>query len=93
MPAKDDFDDIDIDEEGLAELEQELANQRHRELAMEHLLFQTAAYVERKHPGLLDHLEQSLAHLGDSADDHTKDDEAVRDIARLFIEGLRRSAA
>ena len=85
-------DEDDISEEDLAELEQAIADQRHREVAVEHLLFQTAAYVERRHPGLLDHLEASLDHLGDSADDETKDDEAVRDIARQFIDSLRKSA-
>ncbi len=84
--------DDDMSEEDLAELERAIADQRHRELAVEHLLFQTAAYVERQHPGLLGHLEASLEHLGDSADDETKDDEAVREIARHFIGSLRKSA-
>ncbi len=80
------------DENKLINLARDVASERHRELAVEHLLFQTVGYVERKHPGLLDHLEGSLSHLGDSADDDTKDDEAVRNIARLFIRGLRKKA-
>ena len=85
--------DDDLSEEDFTQLEQAIADQRHRELAVEHLLFQTAAYVERQHPGLLDHLEASLEHLGDSADDDTKDDEAVRDIARHFIGSLRETVS
>lgn len=65
------------------------AEARHRELAVEHLLFQTLAYVERETPGLLDHLEASIGHLGDHAPDDTKDDEAVREVARRFLRGLR----
>ncbi|MBP1804704.1 hypothetical protein [Rubellimicrobium aerolatum] len=68
------------------------AEARHRELATEHLLFQTLTYIERQFPGLFDHLETSIAHLGDSAQDDTKDDEAVREVARLFVQSLRRSA-
>ena len=79
-------DDDDID---LAEIEAELARERQRELAVEHLLFGTVRYIENRHPGLLDELERSLDRLGDSADDETKDDEAVRDVARLFIKSLR----
>lgn len=81
--------DFDLDDEDIAGLEAELAAERRRELAVEHLLFQTIAYLGRKNPDLLDHLEASLAHLGDSADDDTKDDEAVRGIARTFIGSLR----
>ena len=66
------------------------AETRHRELAVEHLLFWTLDYVERQHPGLLDHLDGTLDSLGDHADDDTKDDEAVRDVARRFLEGLRK---
>ena len=62
---------------------------RRREMATEHLLFRTIEYVEAKHPGLLDALEQSLDHLGDPAHDGTKDDEAVRAIARKMITGAR----
>jgi hypothetical protein len=67
------------------------AQGRHRELATEHLLFQTLVYIERQFPGLFDHLDGSIAHLGDHADDETKDDEAVRHVARLFVEALRKS--
>lgn len=62
---------------------------RRREIAVEHLLFKTIEYVEAKHAGLLDHLEGSLDHLGDPARDGTKDDEAVREIARRMIVGAR----
>lgn len=67
------------------------ADARHRELATEHMLFQTLVYIERQFPGLFDHLEGSIAHLGDHASDETKDDEAVRDVARHFVQALRRS--
>lgn len=63
---------------------------RRREIAAEHLLFKLTEYVEAKHPGLLDFLEGSLDHLGDPANDDTKDDEAVRAIARKMIAGARR---
>ena len=66
---------------------------RHRELAVEHLLFQALAYMERQHPGLLDHLDASVARLGDHAPEDVKDDEAVREVARLFVQSLRRTAA
>lgn len=62
---------------------------RRREIAVEHLLFRTMGYVEAQHPGLLDHLESSLDHLGDPAHDETKDDDAVREIARRMIAGAR----
>lgn len=62
---------------------------RRREIAAEHLLFKLTEYVEAKHPGLLDFLEGSLDHLGDPAHDETKDDEAVRAIARKMIAGAR----
>jgi hypothetical protein len=67
------------------------ADARHRELATEHMLFQTLVYIERQFPGLFDHLEESIAHLGDHADDDTKDDDAVRDVARHFVKALRKS--
>ncbi len=70
-------------------LETQVAVERRRELAIEHLLFNTIRYVQRQHSGLLDELERSLEHLGDSAHDETKDDEAVREIARRFIKSLR----
>ena len=47
-------------------------------------------FVEDRHAGLLDFLEQSLDHLGDPANDGTKDDEAVRTIARKMITGARK---
>jgi len=62
---------------------------RRREIAVEHLLFKTIEYVEAQHPGLLDHLAGSLDHLGDPAHDASKDDEAVRAIARRMIDGAR----
>jgi hypothetical protein len=74
---------------GQAGIETQVAQERRRELAIEHLLFNTIRYVQRQHPGLLDELERSLAHLGDSAHNETKDDEAVREIARRFIKSLR----
>ena len=57
------------------------------------MLLWTLLYIERQFPGLFDHLDQSIEHLGDNADDDTKDDEAVREVARRFVQGLRRSAA
>ena len=69
----------------------ELATQnRQREIATEHLLFKLMEYVEGLHPGLLDFLEHSLDQLGDRAVDDTKDDEAVRGIARRMIVGARK---
>ena len=66
---------------------------RRREIAAEHVLFKLIEYVEQRHPGLLDFVEQSLDHLGDPAKDETKDDEAVRAIARGMIKGARREGA
>jgi hypothetical protein len=66
---------------------------RRREIASEHLLFKLIEYVEQRHPGLLDYLEGSLDHLGDPARDETKDDEAVRGIARRMITGARAEVA
>lgn len=63
---------------------------RRREIATEHLLFKLMEYVEDRHAGLLDFLEASLDHLGDPANDDTKDDEAVREIARRMIVGARK---
>ncbi len=63
---------------------------RQREIAAEHLLFKTIEWVEAKHPGLLEYIEGSLDHLGDPAADETKDDEAVRAIARKMLTGARR---
>lgn len=64
--------------------------ERHRELAIEHLLFGTIRFVGARHPELLDALDESVAHLGDSAHGPAKDDEAVREIARRFLASLRR---
>ena len=66
-----------------------LADARHRELAVEHLLFGTLRFVAGRHPELIAELEGSLSHLWDKADDGTRDDEAVRDVARRFIRSLR----
>ena len=66
---------------------------RRREIAVEHVLFKTIEYVERQHPGLLDYVENSLDRLGDYARDETKDDEAVREIARKLIQGARAETA
>ena len=63
---------------------------RRREIAAEHVLFKTIEYVESQHPGLLNFVEASLDHLGDPARDGTKDDEAVRAIARKMIAGARK---
>ena len=63
---------------------------RQREIATEHLLFKLMEFVEARHAGLLDFMEQSLDHLGDPAIDNTKDDEAVRQIARAMIIGARK---
>jgi hypothetical protein len=63
---------------------------RQREIATEHLLFKLMEFVEARHAGLLDFMEQSLGQLGDPATDDTKDDEAVRQIARGMIVGARK---
>ncbi len=63
---------------------------RRREIAAEHVLFKLIEYVEAKHPGLIAFVEGSLDHLGDPAKDDTKDDEAVREIARLMLQGAKR---
>jgi hypothetical protein len=62
---------------------------RQREIATEHLLFKLMEYVEARHPGLLDEMERSIDHLGDPAGDGSKDDDAVRAIARRMIAGAR----
>lgn len=62
---------------------------RQREIAAEHVLFKLIEYVEQRQPGLLDFIEASLDHLGDPAHDDTKDDEAVRGIARRMVAGAR----
>lgn len=66
---------------------------RRREIAAEHVLFKLIEYVEARQPGLLDFIEGSLDHLGDPARDETKDDEAVRAIARKMVAGARREGA
>ena len=81
--------DMNTSGEEFTELQTQIAKDRRRELAVEHLLFGTIRYVQKQNPGLLNDLEQSLQHLGDSAHDETKDDEAVREIARRFIKSLR----
>lgn len=62
-----------------------------REMAIEHLLFGTIRFVAQRHPDLLDELDRSVDHLWDKAHDETRDDEAVREIARRFIKSLRAS--
>ena len=66
-----------------------IADARRREMAVEHLLFGTLRFVAHRHPELVAELEGSLTHLWDKADDDTRDDEAVRAIARRFIRSLR----
>ncbi len=66
-----------------------LTDTRHREIAVEHLLFWTMRYVEQQHPGLLDSLEASLDKLGDPSHGADKDDGAVRHIAAKMIAGAR----
>jgi hypothetical protein len=82
----------DLTDDDFEALEAAMIEERRREIAVEHLLFQMMGYVERQHPGLLDHLEASLDHLGDPGVGEEKDDEAVRDIARKMIAGARRGA-
>lgn len=62
---------------------------RQREMAAEHILFKVIEWVEARHPGLLNEIEGSLDGLGDPASDETKDDAAVRSIARKMIRGAR----
>ena len=66
-----------------------IVDARRREMAVEHLLFGTLRFVAHRHPELIAELEGSLDHLWDKADDDTRDDEAVRTIARRFIKSLR----
>lgn len=63
---------------------------RRREMAVEHILFHLLRHVEAQGPGVIDSIEQSLAHLGDPAKDGTGDDEAVREIARKILAGARK---
>ena len=79
----------DLSDDEFEAFEQAVAEERRRELAVEHLLFGTLQFIEGRHPGLLDHLESTIPSLGDNADDDTKDDEAVREIARRFLKSLR----
>ena len=67
----------------------QIADARRREMAIEHLLFGTIRFVAHRHPELLDELDRSLDHLWDKADDDTRDDDAVRDVARRFIKSLK----
>ncbi len=62
---------------------------RHREIAVEHLLFWTMRYIERRLPGLLDSLDVSLDKLGDPSHGDDKDDDKVRHIAAKIIAGAR----
>lgn len=71
------------------DLQRRLVDERHREIAVEHLLFKLMQHSERRDPGLLDTMLASLDHLGDRAHDETRDDEAVRAVARRMIEGAR----
>ncbi len=66
-----------------------IAEARRREMAIEHLLFGTLRFLSQRHPELLDELEDSLAHLWDLADDTSRNDEAVREVARRFLKSLR----
>lgn len=66
-----------------------LTKTRHRELAIEHLLFQTIRELAQDRPDLLDKLEASLSHLWDNGPKGSHDDEAVRDVARTFLRSLR----
>lgn len=68
----------------------QIADARRREMAIEHLLFGTIRFVAGRHPELLDELDGSVDHLWDSAEDATRDDEAVRTVARRFLKSLRR---
>ncbi len=66
-----------------------LVDARRREMAVEHLLFGTIRFMAKRHPDLLDELDGSLAHLWDKGEGTSRDDEAVRDIARRFIRSLQ----
>ena len=72
---------------------EQIADARRREMAVEHLLFGTIRFLAERHPELLDELEGSVGQLWDKADDVPRDDEAVREIARTFIKGLRATAS
>lgn len=64
------------------------ADQRRREMAIEHLLFGTIRLVAKRHPELLDELGASVEHLWDHKGED-RDDEALRDVARRFLASLR----
>jgi hypothetical protein len=66
-----------------------VADARRREMAVEHILFNSLRFIAARHPELHDELERSLDHLWDHADDGTRDDEALRTIARKFLKSLR----
>jgi hypothetical protein len=66
-----------------------ISDARRREMAIEHLLFGTISFLAKRHPELLDELEGSLSHLWDLADEDKRNDEAVRHIAKRFINSLR----
>lgn len=67
----------------------DIAAARRRETAIEHLLFGALRFMAHRHPEMLDELDASLDHLWDQGHDGTRDDEAVRSIARRFIRSLR----
>lgn len=69
-----------------------LVDTRHREMAIEHILFGAVRFVAARHPEMLDEIDASLAHLWDRASDGPRDDEAVREIARRFLKSLRNEA-
>lgn len=58
---------------------------RRREIGVEHPLLKLSEYVHPRQPGVLASIDSSLDHLGDRSHDDTKDDEAVREIARRMI--------
>ncbi len=46
-------------------------------------------FLAGRDPNLIDELEASLPHLWDHGDSNTRDDEAVREVARGFLRSLR----
>jgi hypothetical protein len=73
----------------MAETNDMAVQARRREIATEHILFWLLRFVEERHGGAIDYIERSVDHLGDPAGDGTKDDEAVREIARKLLKGAR----
>jgi hypothetical protein len=73
----------------MAEFDNTAVQARRREIATEHVLFWLVKFLEEKNPGLITYIEGSLDHLGDPAQDGTKDNEAVREIARRMLRGAR----